>query len=434
MRLTRLELSGFKAVAGTVELPFEAGVTAVVGPNGCGKSNISDAVRWVLGEQSPRLLRGGKMEDVIFQGAPAGRPLEDHVLHFPAAQQAGRLLAQHPPYGVGDVRLAASVRAHDRGDTGLERQLHRSRNRFEARQLESGQSHCLVLVRVTSVAWTWARLSCASARLAWSGVSNAPTSRAPSLPHETAGMPRARSRSGRPVWANEREYGARNRSPWPLGVTRFAHSAARASTAESRVVKAPASTRYHRAAPPPRRPSSATGVTNAGNGSREARRSTSASALSALAYAASWTVQGSVSSRGVGTGVGRARCGGGAGLAARCSAPLARKDSPPVANNTHPTAAPPMSVAATTAGRVRRLTLRPSARAGGAGRAIRGVAAGTSGSGVQRSRTTPTNGMPRSSAALIPWPMDDSGSKPSGESTIKPSGTAESRASAPAER
>src|SRR2546426_9282452 len=52
MRLTRLELSGFKSFAGGVELPFDAGVTAIVGPNGCGKSNISDAVRWVLGERS----------------------------------------------------------------------------------------------------------------------------------------------------------------------------------------------------------------------------------------------------------------------------------------------------------------------------------------------------------------------------------------------
>ncbi len=75
MRLTRLELSGFKSFAGAVELPFEAGVTAIVGPNGCGKSNISDAVRWVLGEQSPRLLRGGKMEDVIFQGSTGRRPV-----------------------------------------------------------------------------------------------------------------------------------------------------------------------------------------------------------------------------------------------------------------------------------------------------------------------------------------------------------------------
>ena len=84
MRLTRLELHGFKSFADPTDLSFNPGVTAIVGPNGCGKSNVSDAVRWVLGEQRARLLRGAKMEEVIFQGSSARKPVNiaEVSLHF----------------------------------------------------------------------------------------------------------------------------------------------------------------------------------------------------------------------------------------------------------------------------------------------------------------------------------------------------------------
>src|SRR5688500_11014045 len=74
MRLERLEISGFKSFSDRSELAFDRGVTAIVGPNGCGKSNVADAITWVLGEQSAKSLRGDKMEDVIFNGSDARKP------------------------------------------------------------------------------------------------------------------------------------------------------------------------------------------------------------------------------------------------------------------------------------------------------------------------------------------------------------------------
>ncbi len=76
MRIRRIKLSGFKSFVDPAELLIEPGLTGIVGPNGCGKSNLLEAIRWVMGEGSAKSLRGGGMDDVIFAGT-ARRPARD---------------------------------------------------------------------------------------------------------------------------------------------------------------------------------------------------------------------------------------------------------------------------------------------------------------------------------------------------------------------
>src|SRR3954463_15023894 len=74
LRIRRLKLGGFKSFVEPAELRIEPGLTGVVGPNGCGKSNLLEAIRWAMGEASPKSLRGGGMDDVIFAGTTTRPP------------------------------------------------------------------------------------------------------------------------------------------------------------------------------------------------------------------------------------------------------------------------------------------------------------------------------------------------------------------------
>ena len=118
LKVERLAISGFKSFVDPVEVRFAGGVTAIVGPNGCGKSNLSESITWVLGEQSAKSLRGGTMEDVIFNGSDSRKPLgmAECVLtlrtdlSFPGAED-GRITIGRRVFrgGEGQYRLNGKV-------------------------------------------------------------------------------------------------------------------------------------------------------------------------------------------------------------------------------------------------------------------------------------------------------------------------------------
>src|SRR5690349_21355239 len=114
MKIRRLEISGFKSFADRVVFSFDDGVTGVVGPNGCGKSNIVDAIRWAMGEQSAKHLRGRSMEDVLFGGSDsrAGSDMAEVTLTFDNDEPSSVPL-EFTDY----AEIAVTRRLHRNGDS-----------------------------------------------------------------------------------------------------------------------------------------------------------------------------------------------------------------------------------------------------------------------------------------------------------------------------
>jgi chromosome segregation protein len=110
VRLKKIEVHGFKSFADRTVLEFGDGITAVVGPNGCGKSNILDAFRWVLGEQSAKSLRGGKMHDVIFAGTSKRKALNIAEVTITLSDVAGDLPVDYE-------EIAVTRRLHRSGES-----------------------------------------------------------------------------------------------------------------------------------------------------------------------------------------------------------------------------------------------------------------------------------------------------------------------------
>lgn len=114
MRLKQIKLAGFKSFVDVTKVPFNAQMTAIVGPNGCGKSNIIDAVRWVLGESSAKNLRGDAMTDVIFNGAASRKPV---------GQASVELVFENQPDSAQKFNLSASL--SERNEISIRRTVNR---------------------------------------------------------------------------------------------------------------------------------------------------------------------------------------------------------------------------------------------------------------------------------------------------------------------
>ena len=108
MRLSQIKIAGFKSFVDPSKIMFPASVTAIVGPNGCGKSNVIDAVRWVMGESSARNLRGESMEDVIFSGSSGRQPVGQASVELVFDNTDGRVKGEYAKYNEISVKRISS--------------------------------------------------------------------------------------------------------------------------------------------------------------------------------------------------------------------------------------------------------------------------------------------------------------------------------------
>ncbi|MEE2820129.1 MAG: AAA family ATPase, partial [Pseudomonadota bacterium] len=98
MRLKSIKLAGFKSFVDPTTVPFQSNMTAIVGPNGCGKSNVIDAVRWVMGESSAKHLRGESMTDVIFNGSVSRKPVSRASIELVFDNAEGRAPGEYAQF------------------------------------------------------------------------------------------------------------------------------------------------------------------------------------------------------------------------------------------------------------------------------------------------------------------------------------------------
>src|SRR5579863_6295011 len=108
MRLERIKLVGFKSFVDSTTVHFPSNLTAVVGPNGCGKSNIIDAVRWVMGESSAKQLRGESITDVIFNGSTARKPVGQASIELIFDNSDGSLGGEYAQYNQISIKREVS--------------------------------------------------------------------------------------------------------------------------------------------------------------------------------------------------------------------------------------------------------------------------------------------------------------------------------------